>query len=80
MIDKYLQQINDPNVVSALTILNRDVETLGENVSYLMRSVYNLIEDLSNLNSRLYEFDMKIDSVERTCSSLSNKLFYGDDY
>lgn len=74
--DKYLQQINDPNVVSALTILNRDIELLSNNVKYLNK----LTLDLVDLNSRVYELNMKIEGLERTCNTLNNKVFYGDDY
>lgn len=76
MIDKYLQQINDPNVVSALTILNRDIELLANNVKYLNK----LALDLVDINSKVYELEMKIEGLERSYSSLSDKVFYGDDY
>lgn len=76
MIDKYLQQINDPNVVSALTILNRDAERVANNVEYLN----NLTLDLVNLKVQLYDLELKIEAVERTCNRLSDKVFYGDDY
>lgn len=80
MIDKYLQQINDPNVVSVLTILNRDVAYLVGDIRNLSNDIKSLTSYLSAYDSRIYDLGMKLEGLERTCNTLNNKVFYGDDY
>ena len=86
-INKYLQHVQDPNVVSVLKIIVNHLKDLDSQVQQIEVDLSENVLDTENLQKGMTEVralndsqDNDLEDLRRDISALETKVFYGDDY